>query len=73
MTTDSGRLVCTSQTGGQPSRRRRLGWRKGSIHAAPHSCSSSVVRSTEVLLTLFKVKPDLTFKVASELAVTGYY
>ena len=26
--------LCTSRTGGQPSRRRRLGWRKGSLHGS---------------------------------------
>ncbi len=61
---------CTSQTGGQPSRRRRLGWRKGSIHAEPHSCSSSasVVRSTEVLLTLLSW---LSFSHAVRFTRTG--
>ena len=65
-----GGLPGTSQTGGQPSRRRRLGWRKGSIHAAPHSCSSSVVRSraTEVLLTLLSW---LSFSHAVRFTRTG--
>ncbi len=64
----------TSQTGGQPSSRRRLGWRKGSIHAAPHSCSSSVVRSraTEVLLTLLSSKLSwLSFSHAVRFTRTG--